>query len=182
MLIEWIGVGGDFDPFAAPGNDREDRSPGWNDPHIVLQLWHVFLGGRFLRERPGQHEFGLKDRITALNPSVERRRHPPQRRVPDSLLDIGDDLAGISLVPAAIELLRSDTQLDDEIAGEVLGLDFAAFFSPEPDEGGLIAAEPPMKYRRSAIFLGVCPIIAILDIPFRQNSSYFPSSLRLVSS
>ena len=32
------------------------------DPHVMLQLGHVFFGGRFLRERPGQHELALKYR------------------------------------------------------------------------------------------------------------------------
>jgi hypothetical protein len=33
---------------------------GVRDPHVVLQLGHMFLCGSFLRKRPGQHEFGLE--------------------------------------------------------------------------------------------------------------------------
>jgi hypothetical protein len=40
VLVERIGMGADFDPFAASRNDRENRSPGRDDPHIVLQLRH----------------------------------------------------------------------------------------------------------------------------------------------
>ena len=50
MLVERIGMGGDLDPFAAAGDHREHRSSGRHHPHIVLQLRHVFLGGRFFRE------------------------------------------------------------------------------------------------------------------------------------
>jgi hypothetical protein len=78
------------------------------------------------RKRPRQHEFGLKDRVAAMDPPVERRRHPTQRGVSDLFLDIGDDLAGIGLVPAPIEVLGDEPELDDEIAREVLRLDFAS--------------------------------------------------------
>ena len=44
VLIERIGVGGDFDPFAPASDDREDRGPGRHHPHIVLELRHVFFG------------------------------------------------------------------------------------------------------------------------------------------
>ena len=50
---------------------------GIGDPHVVLQLRHVLLGRRFLRERPGQHELGLEHRPGALD-------HPVQGRAPSS--------------------------------------------------------------------------------------------------
>ena len=46
------------------------------------------------------------------------------------LLDIGDDPPGIGLVPAPVELLGGEAELHDEIAGQVLRLDFAALFPP----------------------------------------------------
>ena len=48
----------------------------------------------------------------------------------DPLLDVGDDLPGIGLVPAPIEVLGGQAQLDDEVAREVLRLDLAALFPP----------------------------------------------------
>ena len=51
-------------------SDREDSTPGGDYPHVVLQLWHVFLGRGLFRERPGQHELAFEDRITALDPAV----------------------------------------------------------------------------------------------------------------
>ena len=46
------------------------------------------------------------------------------------LLDVCDDLSGIGLVPAPIEPLGGEAELHDQVAGQVLRLDFAAFFPP----------------------------------------------------
>ena len=51
-------------------------APRSNDPHVVLQLRHIFLGRGFFRERPRQHELGFEDRSACLYAAVERRRHP----------------------------------------------------------------------------------------------------------
>ena len=48
--------------------------------------------------------------------------------------------AGIALVPGAIELLGRNSELHDQIAGEVLKGSLAPFLPPESDEGRLIAA------------------------------------------
>ena len=37
------------------------------DPHVVLQLRHVFFGRRFFRKRPGQHELGFEHRATWID-------------------------------------------------------------------------------------------------------------------
>ncbi len=60
--------------------------------------------------------------------------------MPDMPLHVGDDLPGIGLIPAPIELLGHHPELDDEVAGEVLWLDLAALFSPEPQQGEFIVA------------------------------------------
>jgi hypothetical protein len=72
--------------------------------------------------------------------SVQRGRHPAQCRVPDLPLDVGERLTGISLVPASIEILSGQPELDDEIAREVFRLDLAPFFAPEPKEGAFVVA------------------------------------------
>jgi hypothetical protein len=95
---------------------RPQRRSALSDPHIVLQLRHVFLGRSFLRERPRQHELGLVDRITSLDPPVECCRHPAQRRMSDLFLNVGDHLSGIGLIPAPVQLLGYKAELDDEIA------------------------------------------------------------------
>ena len=58
----------------------------------------------------------------------------------DPALDVGDPPAGVALVPGAIEVLGGRPQLHDEVAGEVLGLDLAALFPPEADQGRFVAA------------------------------------------
>ena len=147
-------MGGDLDPLAAAGDHRKHRRSGRHHPHIVLQLRHVLLGRRLFRERPGQHEFGLEDRPGGLNPAVQRGRHPPQRRMADLPLDIRKDLAGIGLVPAPIELLGGEAELDDEIAREVFRLDLARFSRQSRRRAAsslpmmIRASEPPMKYLR----------------------------------
>ena len=151
VLVERIGMGRDLDPFAAAGDHGKHRRPRRHHPHIVLQLRHVFLGRRFLRERPGQHELGFEHRAAGLDPAIERSCHPAQRRMPDLPLDVGDDLTGIGLVPAPVQLLGRQPELDDEVAGEVLRLGLAALFPPQPDRAAsslpmmIRASEPPMK-------------------------------------
>ena len=105
VLVERIGVGLDLDPFAAAGNDREDRRSCRHDPHIVLQLRHIFLRRRFLRERPGQHELGFEHGLAALHAAIEGGPHPAQDWMPDLPLHVGNDLPGVGLIPAPVELL-----------------------------------------------------------------------------
>jgi hypothetical protein len=78
MLIEQIGMGGDLDPFVAAGDDRQDSASGRNDPHIVLQLRHVFFSRRDFRERPGQHELARR----SLCPGHRRTEKGPRRWLP----------------------------------------------------------------------------------------------------
>jgi hypothetical protein len=63
----------------------------------MLQLRHIFLGRRFLGERPGQHEFGFENRPRRLDSAVECGANPSDYRVPDLLLDVYDDLTSIRL-------------------------------------------------------------------------------------
>jgi hypothetical protein len=46
------------------------------------------------------------------------------------LLHVGDDLPGIGLVPAPVQLLGHHPELDDEVAREVLRFGLAAFLPP----------------------------------------------------
>src|SRR5438105_1069595 len=100
----------------------------------------MLLGRAFLRERPWQHEFGLEHRPGSLHHPIDRRRHPALHRMKHLPLHFDDDLAGIALVPMAVEVLRYGPELDNKVGGKVLRLDFASFFPPEPHEGHLIVA------------------------------------------
>ena len=123
----------DLHPFAAAGNHGEDGISGCDDPHIVLQLRHVFRGGRLFRKRPRQHELAFEHRIAALDPPVKRGRHPAQCWMADPFLHIGDHVSGIGLVPASVQVFRDLAELDDEIARQIFGFDFAALLTPEVD-------------------------------------------------
>jgi hypothetical protein len=61
-------------------------------------------------------------------------------RVLDPGLHVLDGVAGVALVPLAIEVLGHDPELDDEVAREVLRPDLAAFFLPEADQGLFVLA------------------------------------------
>ena len=82
----------------------------------------MFFGSRLFRERPWQHELGLEDCPSGRNPAVQRGRHPPQREMPELLLHVREDLPGIGLIPAPIELLGGHAELDDEVAREGFSL------------------------------------------------------------
>jgi hypothetical protein len=58
----------------------------------------------------------------------------------DLPLDIREDLTGVGLVPAPVQILGSHAELHDEVAREVLRLDLASFFAPEAEEGRFIVA------------------------------------------
>jgi hypothetical protein len=169
VLIERIGMGGDLGPPAAAGNDGKDGGSGGNDPHIMLQLWHVLLGRGFLRERPRQHEFGFKDRFGPFDAAIQGRRHPAQHRMPNVALHIRKDLPGIGLVPSPIQLLGCGSKLDDKVAGQVLGLYLAPLFLPEPQDGTLIRAHDDAGIRAADAYSGagvpLCPLaFAVADL------------------
>lgn len=54
-------------------------------------------------------------------------------------LDILNGEASIACVPAPVEVLGDNPQLDDQIVGEVLWLNLAALLSPQPNQHCLIA-------------------------------------------
>jgi hypothetical protein len=88
--IERVHRDGDYDPFAAAGDDREHRTLQVGDPHIMLELRHVLLGRGLFRERPRQHEFGLEYRSATLDDAVEGSSHPRNGRMLHVSLDVGD--------------------------------------------------------------------------------------------
>ena len=71
---------------------------------------------------------------------VEGGRHPAADRMAHLALDVLDHLAGVALVPAPIEVLGDASELDDEVAGQILGLDLAALLAPQAKQGPLVVA------------------------------------------
>ena len=104
----------------------------------MLQLRHVLFGGRVLREAPGQHEFGFEHRPTGIDQAIQRRRHPFVDRVGQAPLYAPNGVAGAALIPLPIEVLGDHAELDQEVTGEVLGLDLATLLLPQPHQGGLV--------------------------------------------
>ena len=58
----------------------------------------------------------------------------------DPPLNICNPLARVGLIPASVKVLGYDSELDDKVAGEILGLDLAAFFAPQPKQRILVIA------------------------------------------
>src|SRR5262245_37053806 len=100
----------------------------------------MLLGGRLLRERPGQHEFRLEDRPGGLDNAVERRRHPADRWMPNPALDVLDGLSSCLLEPAPIERLGGRPKLDEEVIRVIWRLRLAALLSPKAQQRVLIVA------------------------------------------
>jgi hypothetical protein len=56
----------------------------------------------------------------------------------DPTLNPGEDLAGVAFEPVAVEGFGDDPELDDEVAGEVLRLNLAAFLLPQAEERAFV--------------------------------------------
>ena len=55
-------------------------------------------------------------------------------------LPLADPMAGLALVPGAVELLGREPELNNEFAGQIGRFGLAALLLPQPDQGGLVAA------------------------------------------
>ena len=75
-----------------------------------------------------------------MDHAVDRGGHPPIHGMTDPPLDILDGPSRIALVPSPIEGFGDDSELDDQIGGEVLVLDFATFFPPQAEQGVFVGA------------------------------------------
>ena len=60
--------------------------------------------------------------------------------MPATMLDAFDGLASVAFVPMPIEGLSCQTELDEEVTGQVLRFDFAPFLAPLANEGSLFRA------------------------------------------
>ena len=89
--------------------------------------------------------------------------------MPDLLLNVGDHLLGIGFIPAPIEVFGRDPELDDEVGGEVLGLDFTALLAPEAEQGGFIIAHDDPRVRTA----DEIPAIRIRSCPQRRSHRTF---------
>ena len=72
--------------------------------------------------------------------AVQGCAHPADDGMPDPALHVPQDLPRIALEPVPVEGLGHDPQLDDKVAGEVFGFEFASFFTPEAKEAAIARA------------------------------------------
>src|SRR5271163_3935523 len=75
------------------------------------------------------------------------RRHPPFHWMLDPALTVGDRVPGVVLIPASVQRLGDDAQLDNEVIAEVHRFDFATLLLPEPDQRRLVAAHNDPRVR-----------------------------------
>jgi len=64
----------------------------------MLQLRHMFFGGRLFRERPGQHELGFEDGPVGIDHPIQGGRHPFDDGGLDPTLHVPDGMPRIALV------------------------------------------------------------------------------------
>src|SRR3954464_10459487 len=140
MLVERVGVNLDLDPLSTAGNYRQHRRSRRDHPHVVLELRHVLLGRRLFRESPGQHEFGFKYCARLFDDPIQGSGHPSVDGMSYVLLDVVDRHPAVALIPSAVQLLCDDAELDDKVAGQILGFALTAFLSPQTHQVSLIVS------------------------------------------
>src|SRR6266568_4660962 len=74
--------------------------------------------------------------VASTTPSRVAANH--RIKMADSPLDVRKCLTGIALEPAPIEGLSHNSELDDEISGQILGLDLSPLYSPKPKQGNVV--------------------------------------------
>ena len=119
----------------------------------VLDLSRALFG-----ERPWQHELGFEDCPTWFHHPIEGGSHPLDHRMVYPPLNVLERVSGIALVPMPVEMLGHDPELDNEIAGEILGLGFTALLAPEADKGIFIFAHDDASIRTADKILAISGI------------------------
>ena len=81
--------------------------------------------------------------------------------MPDLTLNVRKHMTGIGLIPAPIEVLGGEPQLDNEVARQVLWFDLATLFLPKAQQGTLVLAHDGADVRPANEVtpgcLAVCP-------------------------
>ena len=128
-----------------------------------------FSAAASFRERPRQHELGLEHGAGFLDQPIQRGGHPGHGPVDHMALDVADPVAGVELVPAAVEVFGDQAELDDQDARQVGRCHLAPLFAPKAMEGLLVLAhdDPGVRaadevtavalLRRCRSILGIAP-------------------------
>ena len=138
--------------------------------HMLCCSWAT-ASRRRLSENDQQHEFGLENRLGRLDPAVECCRHPSDGGMPDLPLDVRDEVTGIGLVPAPVQSLGGQAELDERLPERSCGATSPRFSLHSRSRAAsslpimIRASEPPMKYRLPP----VVPSVGIIDISHIKN-------------
>ena len=87
----------------------------------------------------------------------------------DLPLHVLDGLAGVTLIPAPVEILGDGAELDNQVGRKVLRLDFAALLPPQPQQGGLVVAHDDPGVRAADEGCGCA-------LNFVHTSDFMPST------
>src|SRR6185437_2282986 len=84
--------------------------------HMLCCSWGMYLPAAASSEKD-HGSMNLASKTVSLScTAVKRRAHPPYDWMPDSPLDVGDDLTGVGLIPATIELFGREPKLNNQVA------------------------------------------------------------------
>jgi hypothetical protein len=67
--------------------------------------------------------------------------------MPNASLNVADHVASIGLVPPPVKVLSRDSKLNHKIGREIVRLNLAALFAPEPKEGFFVVAHDDSSVR-----------------------------------
>jgi hypothetical protein len=80
----------------------------------------------------------------------------------DPPLYLSDGMTRVLLEPMSVQRLGRAAELDQEVAGQVLGLDLASFLPPELEQGRLVVShdDPGVRtpYKTAAVTRNLCRI------------------------
>ena len=109
---------------------RGEIAPEDLSGNLIVQLGSVTedLNRRWYILNTGQVICDIQRHVK--HPAIECRRHPADGGMLDVPLDVANDLPGIEFIPAAVKVFGDGAQLDDQIAGKVLGLGFTSLLPP----------------------------------------------------
>ena len=65
----------------------------------------------------------------------------------DPALTVSSGAPGIALIPASVQRLSDDAELDDHVVRQVFWFNLSALFPPEPDQRRLVRAHDDPRVR-----------------------------------
>ena len=101
--------------------------------------------------------------------------------MPNPPLNVGNHVTRVGLIPASVKVLGYDSELDDKVAGEIFGLDLAAFFAPQPKQRILVIAhdDPGVGAADKVAAVLLCTYEHLgFQIPLHEPQSF--DSLRVI--